>query len=858
VIAAVLIAYRAHQDVAAIAVTVFLGLPSLYLTYLAVKQSVPAEARLAELADLLAAAVHAQWIAEAAARRLDQPYQIPLRWVPAEPVLVDRWSTLTKLTASSDAWPQRTRDWASSPAKLAGGGKLADVLARVPTGRLVVLGEPGAGKTVLVLRLVLDLLARRKSGDPVPVLVSVAAWDPGAQKLRDWLAEQMAVSYPALTGTAGRASAARRSRELLDSGLILPVLDGLDEIPRMPEGPAIDRINDALRDGDRLVVTCRRAEYLAAITSPGRPWHPLHGAAGIEVRSLDPATVTSYLHDDSAPQDQDSSWRSALTGLAADAPLMTALSSPLLLALAKAIYNPRPGEFSGPPPDPSELRDLPSQAAIEDRLLTAFVNAAYRNANPESSSGRSWSADQAQRWLGFLAGHLESTIRGPDFAWWQLIRAVPSPVAGVAAGLLTGAVTCLAVTVSLVLFYLTVHPDQLHTTAVPAIGAAAIAAALYVPLAFLLPGLVTAFAVTRTGRPGPTRWPALLPAVGSAFVGLMIGAATWHYIDPHWAAAALGVLATIVAGAVARYARRTGRSQDLRRGIVAGFVVAAMVGVVFYVTQTVLTEDFVKGLIWARTWVVLTGLTAAIGAARESERADHPAIGARWRARKGALGALALGSVAVLIGELVDRQAFGLPLSVVLGASSAVAAGAVYGLERVGGDTTAIAGPSAVLARDRRAALLLTLVTGIAVTVLTGVAVTTWNESYELLGSAPDNAVVFGDGLAMGPGTGIAIAAGLAVTAFGVAWPRWLVARGWLALRGRLPFRLMSFLNDAHQRGVLRQAGPFYQFRHIELQHHLARRFAASAPGQPGPGPVGPKGAGTGPPRRRSLQWWRR
>ena len=145
--------------------------------------------------------------------------------------------------------------------------------------------------------------------------------------------------------------------------------------------------------------------------------------------------------------------------------------------------------------------------------------------------------------------------------------------------------------------------------------------------------------------------------------------------------------------------------------------------------------------------------------------------------------------------------------------------------------------------------------TGIAVTVLTGVAVTTWNESYELLGSAPDNAVVFGDGLAMGPATGIAVAVGLAVTAFGVAWPRWLVARGWLALRGRLPFRLMSFLDDAHQRGVLRQAGPFYQFRHIELQHHLARRFAASAPGQPGPGSVGPQGAGTGPPRRRSLRW---
>jgi hypothetical protein len=34
----------------------------------------------------------------------------------------------------------------------------------------------------------------------------------------------------------------------------------------------------------------------------------------------------------------------------------------------------------------------------------------------------------------------------------------------------------------------------------------------------------------------------------------------------------------------------------------------------------------------------------------------------------------------------------------------------------------------------------------------------------------------------------------------------------------------MSFLADAHQRGVLRQAGAVYQFRHVELQRRLAIR----------------------------------
>jgi hypothetical protein len=36
-----------------------------------------------------------------------------------------------------------------------------------------------------------------------------------------------------------------------------------------------------------------------------------------------------------------------------------------------------------------------------------------------------------------------------------------------------------------------------------------------------------------------------------------------------------------------------------------------------------------------------------------------------------------------------------------------------------------------------------------------------------------------------------------------------------------LPWRLMAFLADAHRRGVLRQVGSVYQFRHIELQRRL-------------------------------------
>jgi hypothetical protein len=54
------------------------------------------------------------------------------------------------------------------------------------------------------------------------------------------------------------------------------------------------------------------------------------------------------------------------------------------------------------------------------------------------------------------------------------------------------------------------------------------------------------------------------------------------------------------------------------------------------------------------------------------------------------------------------------------------------------------------------------------------------------------------------------------------AWGNYFVHHVWLAATGRLPWRLMHFLDDAHRRGVLRQTGGVYQFRHARVQERLA------------------------------------
>jgi NACHT domain len=444
--------HRLDSGAVGIVATVSLGLPALWLAWVGYRDTRRSTQNsgltMVRVADQLALAVGAQWEAEAATRRLNDPYPLSVSWDPADESLTDSWDSLVKLATSGAGWPAPppAGTWASGPDGLAGtGGDLVEVLARVPAGRLVVLGEPGAGKTVLMVRLVLDLLARRTAGGLVPILASVASWNPARQGLQDWLAAQLMLDHPGLaaappTDTEEPTWAAA----LLASGLILPVLDGLDEIPGGVRGPAITRINDALRPGQRLVVTCRSLQYRDAVRPPDGVEVTLRGAAAVQLHPLDADTVRRYLCDDAGGPVARARWAPVLAALGTMAPAGQALTTPLMVGLARVIYNPRPGELPGALRDPAEIckPELADRAAVEASLFDAFIPAAYRPRPAER-----WTSRQAERWLVFLAR--EDHAADADIAWWHLVAnrstiqfwltaVLAAGLAGLAAGLGAG------------------------------------------------------------------------------------------------------------------------------------------------------------------------------------------------------------------------------------------------------------------------------------------------------------------------------------------------------------------------------------------------------------------------------------
>jgi hypothetical protein len=167
----------------------------------------------------------------------------------------------------------------------------------------------------------------------------------------------------------------------------------------------------------------------------------------------------------------------------------------------------------------------------------------------------------------------------------------------------------------------------------------------------------------------------------------------------------------------------------------------------------------------------------------------------------------------------LHRPGLGTWLVIAVGLGLAVAS--ISGTRAVPRDPADAASPRAVLARDRKAALVLGLAVSLAAGVVAGIeAIIAPAIATGFLGRFWDGTIIW---VPLAGGLGLVILFGRRYIE-ALAWPSYITALASLTLRHRLPRRLMKFLADAHKRGVLRQVGAVYQFRHIELQHHLADR----------------------------------
>jgi hypothetical protein len=281
---------------------------------------------------------------------------------------------------------------------------------RAVGGRLVVLGPPGAGKTVMALELVSASLARARASreEPIPILLDLIEWRRGG--MHRWLLEGLRDHYRVPV---------RIGAEMLERNELLVLADSLDAVPE-PERSSCAAELEALsreRPGSSVILLSRTEEYEGL---PNRlPWPT------VEVAMPTPAQVVRYARS------------AGLTLGKPDEPESNRATQPLtpqvlhLLAVAgpRSAY-PDPGTGTSPPLSSIAIRavrrwwaGVEGRAALEP--LVRLVAVELRN----------------RRWWAASLGRLASTgLSQPKLRKSQRMLMIgTTTLVGVVVGLIIGA-----------------------------------------------------------------------------------------------------------------------------------------------------------------------------------------------------------------------------------------------------------------------------------------------------------------------------------------------------------------------------------------------------------------------------------
>lgn len=241
-------------------------------------------------------------------------------------------------------------------------------------GKLLILGEPGSGKTTMLLKLAEKLVERAKQDfhQPVPLLFSLPTWKDDKQSIKEWLIEQLKDKY-GIRKDIGK--------QWLENQEIIPLLDGLDELAVERQEECVKRINDFLKPGtwgNPLVICSRTQEYQHYQTL-------LQLNSSLELCPYTPQQVYKYLRD----AGNEELWNSINN----DADLSNLARTPLLLNIivisAQEILVEKWQQFQSTDERLNYLLDA---------YISRMFKRHYKNKQPPQ--------EKTKRWLSWLAQRL--------------------------------------------------------------------------------------------------------------------------------------------------------------------------------------------------------------------------------------------------------------------------------------------------------------------------------------------------------------------------------------------------------------------------------------------------------------------
>ena len=123
---------------------------------------------------------------------------------------------------------------------------------------LMVLGQPGAGKSTFLRKMGLEALKGKKGKfkqNCIPVFIELKSFTSNLIEIEKVIVEEFKI--------CGFPDSEKFIAKLLEEGKLLILLDGLDEVPTVNTNEVISKIQDFVDryDKNRFIVSCRTAAY---------------------------------------------------------------------------------------------------------------------------------------------------------------------------------------------------------------------------------------------------------------------------------------------------------------------------------------------------------------------------------------------------------------------------------------------------------------------------------------------------------------------------------------------------------------------------------------------------------------------
>jgi GTPase SAR1 family protein len=242
---------------------------------------------------------------------------------------------------------------------------------------LLILGAPGSGKTIMLLKLAQDLIAQAEEdlSRLIPVVFNLSSWSSERQTLAEWLVKELNSNYQVPKAL---------SKVWVANQELLLLLDGLDEVKPDQREACVETINVFLQThGQTEIVVCSRLRDYEGLSTQLR----LQGAICIQELTLD--QIEQYLSQIGQPL------QAVKTLLLKNLGLQELLKSPLMLSIVSLAYQN------------VALEDLPRLDSLHNHqnLFTTYIERMIRHRGIKQQ----YSRKNMIHWLSYLAQQMSQS-----------------------------------------------------------------------------------------------------------------------------------------------------------------------------------------------------------------------------------------------------------------------------------------------------------------------------------------------------------------------------------------------------------------------------------------------------------------